>query len=114
VPKILKNIESLMEDSKVESLLKRLLEIEEKREFAILKLENFNSEWSNYCEGEGMQINNEGVLNYLDTEFKKEAETNKDFKFNEVRMKLGRALVISNSVKSNEWENVINSIMRVR
>jgi len=114
VPKILKNIESVLENSQVETLLKRLLEIEEKREFAILKLETFNSEWSNYCEGEGMQINNEGVLNYLDTEFKKEVETNKKFKFSEVRMKLGRALIASNSAKSNEWENVINSIMRVR
>lgn len=61
-----------------------------------------------------MQINNEGVLNYLDTEFRKEREINKDFMYSEVKMKFGRALIVTNSSKSDEWENVINSIMRVR
>ena len=114
IPKMLKEIQDILEGSQVENLLRKLLEIEEKKQSAILKLENFNSEWSNYCDGDGMQINNEGVLNYLDTEFRKEVENNKKFKFSEIKMKSGRALITSNSAKSNEWENVINSIMRVR
>lgn len=114
IPSMLKEIKNTLEASQVENLLRKLLEIEEKKQSAILKLENFNSEWSNYCDGEGMQINNEGILNYLDTEFRKEVETNKKFMFSEVKMKFGRALVVANSLKVDEWENVINSIMRVR
>jgi len=114
IPSMLKDIQNTLESSQVENLLRKLLEIEEKKQSAILKLETFNSEWSNNCGGEGMQINNEGVLNYLDTEFRKERETNKDFMYSEVKMKFGRALIVTNSSKSDEWENVINSIMRVR
>lgn len=72
----------------------------------------FNQKWKIYLKAGfyGMDISNEKVIKYLDEEFLKEIKLNSFFKYSQIKMKCGNIRINADSIKTKEWENVIDSI----
>lgn len=76
--------------------------------------EEFNKKYNNFLgEGHyGMDITYPSVINYVDKEFSKEVENNKDFRYYQIKLKFGRARVYTNNnTLSNILEERINEII---
>lgn len=71
--------------------------------------EEFNKKYNNFLgEGHyGMDIAYPSVINYVDKEFSKEIENNKNFVYYQIKLKFGRARVYTNN-------NTLNSILEER
>jgi len=80
-----------------------------------MKAEEFNNKWKDYIEEGfgGSETDNEDVNSYLDSQFTKEIEVNPDFKFNQIKWKFGSIRIYANTKKKYDWENNINSNLKL-
>jgi hypothetical protein len=60
----------------------------------------------------GMAIHDADIIKYMDEEFEKEIQANKNFKYYQIKVKLNRARVYSTSLKNNQWEEHIDKIIQ--
>lgn len=74
--------------------------------------DEFNDKWNEYLEEGhyGVDIGNALVIQYLDSEFKKETESNPLFKYFQVKLKFGMARVYTNSKMDSVWQTEIDMI----
>lgn len=79
-----------------------------------MNVKEFNEKWNIYLEDGfyGMTIDHPKVIEYLDKEFAKEAETNPSFNYAQIKMKFGRSRVFANSDKISLWEAEINKLVK--
>lgn len=80
-----------------------------------MKSDEFNEKWKSYIEEgfEGSETDNEDVNVYLDSEFSKEIKVNPNFKFAQIKWKFGSIRIYADSEKTSEWENNIDSNLRI-
>jgi hypothetical protein len=73
----------------------------------------FNEKWKNFLKvsSPGVQIENEKVLRYLESEFTTELKTNRSFEYGQIKLKFGTCRVYSNSINGGRWEKRINTIL---
>lgn len=73
----------------------------------------FNKKWEKYLEPRfyGLDIYNEKVIEYLDSEFEKEIKVNPDFQYSQIKLKFDNAIVYANTTKNFEWERMIDKIL---
>lgn len=79
-----------------------------------MKIEEFDKKWEKYLEEGfyGLAIDNEKIIDYIDSEFDKEIKINPNFKFYQIKIKFGTSRVYADSDKTTEWENKINEILK--
>jgi hypothetical protein len=79
-----------------------------------MKIEEFDKKWEKYLEEGfyGLAIDNEKIIDYIDSEFDEEIKINPNFKFYQIKIKFGTSRVYADSDKTTEWENKINEILK--
>lgn len=75
----------------------------------------FNRKWKDYIEDNhyGMDIHHRGIIAFMDIEFKKEITVNPNFNYAQIKLKFNMARVYANSDKTTEWEDKIDSILKL-
>ena len=78
-----------------------------------MTMEMFDEKWLPFLEEgfDGLTINDENVINYLDKEFEKEIIVNSNFTYAQIKLKFGSSRVYANSSKDREWEITIDQIL---
>lgn len=79
----------------------------------MVSLYEFNKKWRSYLvEGfQGLDINNDDVVCFLEQEFEKEIKTNPNFQYKQIKLKCGACRIYASSSKVKEWEAKIDEII---
>lgn len=75
--------------------------------------DEFNIKWEKYLEDgfDGLTIEDQKVIEYLDNEFIKETKVNPSFNYAQIKMKFGTSRVYANSDKTLIWEHEIDRLI---
>jgi hypothetical protein len=71
----------------------------------------FNHKYRKFIHGQGLSLNNQSVIDYLDNEFTNELKSNPEFYIGEIKIKLGTVRVLTNSSKHEGWEKEVTKLL---
>ena len=74
----------------------------------------FNEKWSDYLVSGhyGLNIDHEGVIEYLDQEFTNEVVINPSFNYAQIKVKFGSSRVYASTDNASKWERKIDRILK--
>lgn len=80
-----------------------------------MTLVEFNEKWAFYKKhptAYGLDIDDNEVIEYLDSEFEKEIRKNTSFQFSQIKLKFGRVVIYCNSTSKNRWVDSLSDILK--
>ena len=79
-----------------------------------MNADEFNNKYKNHLDHGfyGLVIDDKEVVEFLDKEFSKSIEKDSNFRYSQIKLKFGSSRVYTSSDKNNEWEEVIDKILK--